>query len=100
MGRILRGRPSSRRKVPIGGGPPVTICDVPGAGYGAWGASWASTDQIVFAAQGPARLMQVPAAGGTPRELLKADPGHPGSYSTPSFLPDGKTLLNTKRRSF
>jgi hypothetical protein len=44
--------------------------------------------------------MQVPAAGGTPRELLKADPGHPGSYSTPSFLPDGKTLLNTKRRSF
>jgi serine/threonine-protein kinase len=85
------------KKVPIGGGPPVTICYVPGRTP--LGAAWASTDQIVFATRAPT-LMQVPAAGGTPRELLKADQDHPGSPSTPSFLPDGKTLLYTKRRSF
>jgi serine/threonine-protein kinase len=90
------GATSMLKKVPIGGGPPVTICDVPGAGKGV-GASWASTDQIVFASSG---LMQVPAAGGAPREFPKADPDHAGHYSTPSFLPDGKTLLYTKRKSF
>jgi serine/threonine-protein kinase len=96
LGRL--GATSILKKAPIGGGPPVTICDVPGAAFGASGASWASTDQIVFAAGGT--LMQVPVAGGTPRELPKADPDHPRGYSTPSFLPDGKTLLYTKRRSF
>jgi serine/threonine-protein kinase len=93
------GAPSILRKVPIGGGPPVTICHVPsGAGLGAWGASWGSTDQIVFAAA-PATLMQVPAAGGTPRELLKADPARSDNYSTPWFLPNGETLLYTERSS-
>ena len=83
------------KKVPIGGGLPVTICDV--SGRAPLGAAWPSTDQIVFAFR---TVMQVPAAGGTPRELLKEDPDHPGTYSTPAFLPDGKTLLYTNRRSF
>jgi len=93
--RPTGGATSILKKVPIGGGPPVTICDVQGRPWG--GASWASTDQIVFAVP---TLMQVPAAGGTPRELVKADPDHPVAGSTPSFLPDGKTLLYTQRRGF
>jgi serine/threonine-protein kinase len=101
VGAPRLGATSILKKAPISGGLPVTICDVPGTSYGVWGgaggASWASTDQIVFAA---GRLMQVPAAGGTPRELVKADPDHPVTGSTPSFLPDGKTLLYTNRRSF
>jgi serine/threonine-protein kinase len=37
MGAPRRGVTSILKKVPIGGEPPVTICDVPGASYGVWG---------------------------------------------------------------
>ena len=43
--------------------------------------------------------MQVPAAGGTPKTLLKADPAKGERFLTPQFLPDGKTILLTVKTS-
>ena len=87
------------KKVPLGGGPPVTICDVSGTG-GHSGADWGSTGTIVIATTA-AGLVQVRAAGGPLQALLKPDAARPPEifYSTPHFLPDGKTLLFTKRSS-
>jgi serine/threonine-protein kinase len=81
-------------KVSLKGGPPFTICE---AGV-PWGASWSSADTIIFAGI-LGDLMQVPAKGGTPQVFLKRDPSRGEMYSTPAFLPDGKTLLYTVRTS-
>jgi serine/threonine-protein kinase len=84
------------KKVSLGGGPASTVCTPPQSPSPPWGASWGSAGTIVFV-QGD--LMQVPAAGGTPQTLLKHDPAKNESFSTPAFLPDGKTLLFTVRPS-
>ncbi|MGD1095305.1 MAG: hypothetical protein ABSB35_25345 [Bryobacteraceae bacterium] len=87
------------KKIAMSGGPPVTICDLPGTRFAAFGASWSSTDDIVFAV-GSAGLMHVPAGGGTPQVLLKSDPAKPAeTYSSPQFLPGEKNLLFTVRAS-
>jgi serine/threonine-protein kinase len=80
------------KKVPIGGGPAVTIYNTP---IRAWGASWGAGDQIVFANFGGG-LMLVPAASGEPQSLVKPDPTNQVTYASPWILPDGKTLLFTK----
>jgi serine/threonine-protein kinase len=87
------------KKVPINGGPAAVICDAPSGGF--WGASWAPTDNIVFAlTYSAATLMQVPATGGKPQVLLKSNPAKQDElYAAPQFLPDGKTLLFTVRTS-
>ena len=87
------------KKVSLNGGPPFTICDAPAPNSrGLFGASWSSIDTIVFAAFA-GDLMQVPAKGGTPQVLLRRDPAKGELFSTPEFLPDGKTLLYTVRIS-
>jgi serine/threonine protein kinase len=88
------------KKVSLSGGPPFTICDAPPGAInrGLWGASWGSTDTIVFAGYNR-DLRQVPAKGGTPQAFLRRDPEKGELYSTPTFLPDGKTLLYTVRTS-
>jgi serine/threonine protein kinase len=87
------------KKVSLNGGPPFTICDAKTPMFrGFWGASWSSTDTIVFGAYA-ADLMQVPAKGGTPQVFLRRDSAKGELYSTPEFLPDGKTLLYTVRTS-
>jgi serine/threonine-protein kinase len=86
------------KKVPLTGGPPLTICDVPRAGgYNSlWGASWSTTGKIVFVVYSAGTdLMEAPETGGTPKVLVRSDPSN--LYSTPEFLPDGKTLLLTLR---
>jgi serine/threonine-protein kinase len=84
------------KKVPLGGGPASTICTPPPSLATPWGASWSSAGTIVFI---EGDLMQVPAAGGTPQTLLKPDAAKGENFSTPAFLPDGKTLLFTVRSS-
>jgi eukaryotic-like serine/threonine-protein kinase len=78
------------RKVPIGGGPPVTICEVVSTGRGG---AWAPDGTIVFATADPnfGGLLRVPADGGTPEPF--ANVGQHGRYSWPSLLPDGKSVL-------
>jgi serine/threonine-protein kinase len=75
-------------KLPLGGGQATTVANVVGLSFGA---TWGSTDTIVFRSDGG--LMAVPAAGGEPRLLLKSDPSRGESYAFPHYLPDAKALL-------
>src|SRR6266516_3214834 len=75
-------------KLPLGGGQASTVANVSGLGFGA---TWGSTDTIVFRSDGG--LMVVPAAGGEPRLLLKSDTSRGESYAFPHYLPGAKALL-------
>jgi serine/threonine-protein kinase len=75
-------------KLPLGGGPAAVIADVAGL---AFGATWGATDTIVFVTD--KGLMEVPAAGGEPRVLLRPDTSRGELYLFPHYLPDAKVLL-------
>jgi serine/threonine-protein kinase len=75
-------------KVALAGGPVTPICDATGNTYGA---SWTSSDTIVFASD--SGLLDVPASGGIPRVVAKPDSGE--GFRWPEVLPDGHALLFT-----
>jgi serine/threonine-protein kinase len=78
------------RKVALTGGAPVRICS---AVSGIAGAAWGPNDTIVFAWFD---LFSVPAAGGTPKLLLKVDEQRGERFFRhPSFLPSGRAVLFT-----
>ncbi len=89
LGWFSRG---SMRKVRLGGGAPVTICEVAGVYMG--GAYWASDGFIYYT---PADLMRVSAAGGQPELLARVDPTKDADYQSPQLLPGGKAVLLTRR---
>jgi serine/threonine-protein kinase len=88
-------QPSNKlKKVAIRGGPSVPICDAPIPPGGSWGPD----DIIVFAtgrdSGSPISLLQVPAAGGTPKPLLVPDPvKNERRFGWPDVLPGGKAVL-------
>jgi serine/threonine-protein kinase len=84
------GAADELRKVSIAGGRPQTLC----AARGLLGASWASTNSIVFASAGDSGLLQVSANGGLPVALsvLRAGRGEI-VQRTPQVLPGGKAVL-------
>ena len=86
------------KKVPVGGGATVTICDLPG---NLRGASWAAGDIIVFATADPdSGLWQVGAGGGEPRPLTAPDHGDgQRNHLWPDILPGGDAVLFTITRS-
>jgi eukaryotic-like serine/threonine-protein kinase len=75
------------KKVPVGGGPPTTLCDAANRG-----ASWGPDNTIVFTASATSGLSRVNAAGGTPETLTKLQPSE-RSHRWPAFLPGGKAVL-------
>ena len=80
------------KKVPVSGGPPVILADVPDPIIGA---SWSASDTIVFATERDG-LWRVPARGGKPEALTKVDTGRREyGHRFPHLLPDGKTVLFT-----
>jgi serine/threonine-protein kinase len=82
------------KKVPIGGGPPVAICDVP-ADSGVWGASWGSDDSIFFATRFEG-IARVSAGGGKPGSVTHPDRSKSESpHILPFVLPGGKAMLYT-----
>ena len=80
------------KKVPIGGGAPVTVCDAADG----LGGSWSASGTIVFASATGAALQRVSADGGTPARATELDVSR-GEFSHrwPEFLPDGDTVLFT-----
>jgi serine/threonine-protein kinase len=81
------------KKVPITGGPPNTLCVTGGTSRGA---TWGPDGTIVFATTSSSGLQVVPAGGGAPKVLTKADPAQrEGAHLFPSFLPDGRGILFT-----
>ena len=79
------------KKVPITGGPAITLCPTGGAPRGA---SWGSDDTIIFAAEGSERgLFRVSAAGGTPERLTEPEGERPHFW--PEMLPGNRAVLFT-----
>jgi Tol biopolymer transport system component len=81
-------------KIDVTGGPPTTVCDVPGNFAGG---TWNPEGTIVFSAASPASyvLWKVPADGGTPTEVWPESVTTNAAVSRirPSFLPDGRRFL-------
>jgi len=76
------------KRIAVGGGVPVTICQTPGA----LGISWGS-DGIVFAQQGGG-IMRVSPGGGKPETLVGLNVSE-GYVTDPQILPGGGALLFT-----
>jgi eukaryotic-like serine/threonine-protein kinase len=79
------------KKVQIGGGTPIVLCDAQGARGGTW-----NRDNVIVFAPSIGALMRVPGAGGTPTAITALDPSTGESnHRWPSFLPDGRHFLFT-----
>ena len=84
------GRDKYLRKVPVGGGPPTQLCEAARAEQGDW-----SGDRIVFTAR-TRGLFVVSADGGTPQQVLPADPTT--YFLNPSWLPGQRAIVYTEVR--
>ena len=75
------------KKVPLAGGPTVTICATDDR---MCGATWGANGKILFATSG-SELYEVAEVGGAPEKILddKKDEG----YCWPQMLPDGDAVL-------
>jgi len=71
------------------GGTPSDVCAAPAGRGGTWNAE----GTIVFSPDFQNTLMQVPASGGTPKQLTVMDTSKHDSHRWPTFLPDGKHFL-------
>jgi len=80
MGKIWR--------LPITGGTPIPVCDAPIP----WGMSW-TADRIFYGTQ--TEIMSVPANGGLPVELVKADVTTKERLGHPQITSDGRHLIFT-----
>ena len=84
------------KKVPLAGGPIVTICRTALPA----GISWGPNGRIIFANHGGGGLWQVADAGGTPEALTTPDSARGElSHRLPHVLPDGRAVLFTVQRS-
>lgn len=81
------------KRVPLAGGPPILIADLPGVFNGA---CWTPDGRIVVA-RGD-RLQIVPALGGTPSPLSPTDTVSGRLLFHPKVLADGKTVIATRWR--
>ena len=78
------------KRIEIGSGAPISICDAPFPNAG----SWSEDDVILFSVSrstNMAVLARVSASGGTPVPVTETVPG--GRHSRPVFLPDGRHFL-------
>jgi serine/threonine-protein kinase len=78
------------KKVPLGGGPAVTLCKAAAL----FGASWGDDGTIVFATARNGGLWRVSAAGGTPEALTSLQPGE-YSHRLPHMLPGSHAVIFT-----
>jgi serine/threonine protein kinase len=78
------------RKIDTLGGPPQTICDVPGVPRGG---SWSKDGLILFGTVN-SPILRVSAEGGKPAPVTKLDIAQKqGSHRWPYFLPDSRHFL-------
>ncbi|MGD8817674.1 MAG: protein kinase, partial [Acidobacteriota bacterium] len=82
------------QKVPVGGGPPVTIDACPSL---LLGASWGPDDGIVYAESDSNGLWRVPAGGGTAVPLTGPEVARSAVHRFPYQLPDGSGVLFSTR---
>jgi len=78
------------KKIDVGGGPTVTVCEAPSGRGGTWNQS----DVMVFAGGVGAGLSRVSATGGSPAPVTTVDVAAGETFHRfPSFLPDGHRFL-------
>jgi eukaryotic-like serine/threonine-protein kinase len=77
-------------KVPVSGGPPQTLCELPGTlGASAW-----NRDGVILVGANPGGLWRVPETGGVPSPVTSVDPSRQEQFhAKPWFLPDGRHFL-------
>ena len=75
------------KKAPVGGGSPVTICEVAGALTPSWG-----PDDTIFFTSLQVGILRVAGAGGTPEVVIEAA-GDELALGRPQLLPGGEWLL-------
>ena len=80
---------AAMKKVAFRGGPAVTLCQC-----GPRGATWTSTDTILFGSAGDGLLEVSAAGGGEPRPFLELHEGEV-EHRLPEMLPDGRAVLFT-----
>jgi serine/threonine-protein kinase len=78
------------KKVPLKGGPAVTLCKAAAL----FGASWGDDGTIVFATARNGGLWRVSATGGTPEALTTLQPGE-YSHRLPHMLPGSRAVVFT-----
>ena len=78
------------KKIPAGGGPPQSLCDVPTSRGGSW-----NRDNVIVFSPGNSgiSIQRVSAAGGVPVDVTRTK----GNQRLPVFLPDGRHFLYLKR---
>ena len=94
---VVFGAESKLKKVPITGGPPQVICDLPD--NNSRGGSW-NRDGVLILGSEAAGISQVPTSGGPRTELTVVDRSRQEtSHGRPVFLPDGKHFLYLRASS-
>jgi Tol biopolymer transport system component len=84
------------KKIAVGGGAPVTICQAGSADGNTRGGSWAEDGSIFFAPGPRAALLRVPSSGGSPEALTRLDTATGEvTHRWPQALPGGKAVLFT-----
>ena len=90
LGAYLDGR---LVKIPVAGGPAVTIAALP---YTVYSATWAADGTVYFSHESSAGLLRVPAGGGTPERATALDKSrHEWDHRFPQVLADGEHVLFT-----
>jgi len=80
------------KKVRLGGGAPITLCEAANG----WGGTWGSGGTIVFTPFAPSGLYRVSAEGGEPQAITALNPEKgEHSHEFPRFLPDGRSVVFT-----
>jgi serine/threonine protein kinase len=74
------------KTVQASGGPVLIICDAPFP----TGGSWNAQGIILFVPQLGSGIYKVPAAGGSPTQVLSLDKSKFSDFGGPDFLPDGR----------
>jgi len=72
------------KRVPINGGDPITLCQLPGASF--LGGTWSPNGERIVFSSG-ARLYEIAARGGEPEMLFEPGEGQRRNYWRPHFLP-------------
>jgi len=80
------------KRISISGGVPQVLADAGSQGGGSWG-----PDETIYYTAGPSSpIWQIPAAGGSPRQVTSLDRGKGEvSHRWPQILPGGQALLFT-----
>jgi hypothetical protein len=92
MGRIWRR--GKLKKIPIHGGPPITLCD----GVGLHGGTCSEDGCIVAALGNAAGLSRVPENGGSPQPFTKLENGEL-TQRWPQILPGRKAVVFSASRN-